>query len=80
MRELTLREKEVVDLLLKGYEYKEIAKELHITRRTVKAHLCHLYTLYGIENGIKRVKLAVIMYRKQQEEERKAKAASARRY
>jgi DNA-binding CsgD family transcriptional regulator len=39
MAQLTQREREVVSLLMQGKRRGEIAAELCITRRTVKAHL-----------------------------------------
>lgn len=39
MAQLTQREREVVSLLMQGKRRGEIADELCITRRTVKAHL-----------------------------------------
>ena len=62
---LTARDKQITDLLLQGCESKDIATELHITIRTVKAHFTNLYRQFGITDGIKRVKLAVMLYRMQ---------------
>jgi len=39
MAQLTQREREVVSLLMQGKRRGEIAEQLCITRRTVKAHL-----------------------------------------
>jgi hypothetical protein len=39
---------------------------LKINRRTVKAHFNHLFLRFGISDGIKRVKLATLLYRSQQ--------------
>jgi DNA-binding NarL/FixJ family response regulator len=52
-----------VDLLLTGAENKDIAKELGISCRTVKANFIRMYMKYGITDGAKRVKLAVMAYR-----------------
>lgn len=62
---LGLRESQVVELLLQGCDNGEIAKELKITPRTVKAHFNRLFFRFGIKDGIKRVKLVVLMYRRQ---------------
>lgn len=40
---LTTREKEILDLLAKGYLYKEIAAELFISIETVKRHIHNIY-------------------------------------
>jgi DNA-binding NarL/FixJ family response regulator len=52
-----------VDLLLTGAEDKDLANELGIAYRTVKANLNRVYMKYGITDGVKRVKLAVMTYR-----------------
>jgi DNA-binding NarL/FixJ family response regulator len=59
------RERQIVDLLLQGCDNSEIAKELNIARRTVKAHFNRLFLRFGITDGIKRVKLAILLYRRQ---------------
>lgn len=40
---LTNREREVLDLLARGYLYKEIADELGISMDTVRTHIRHIY-------------------------------------
>jgi DNA-binding NarL/FixJ family response regulator len=57
------REQQVADLLLTGASNAEIAQELGMALRTVKAHLNTLYKRYRITTGMKRVKLVVILYR-----------------
>ena len=52
-----------MDLLLTGAEDKDIARELGIAYRTVKANFSRMYIKYGITDGVKRVKLAVMAYR-----------------
>ena len=59
------REQKIVDLLLQGCDNSEIARDLNIAERTVKAHFNRLFLRYGIKGGIKRVKLATLLYRRQ---------------
>ena len=40
---LTEREKEILNLLARGFLYKEIASELFISKDTVKSHIYHIY-------------------------------------
>ncbi len=60
---LTRREQQIVDLLLEGCDNAEIAGQLRIARRTVKAYFNRLFLRFGITSGIKRVKLATFLYR-----------------
>ena len=59
------REQQIVELLLQGCDNAEIAKQLKMARRTVKAHFNRLFLRFGITDGIKRVKLATLLYRRQ---------------
>jgi DNA-binding CsgD family transcriptional regulator len=59
------REQQIVDLLLQGCDNAEIASQLNMARRTVKAHFNRLFLRFGITGGIKRVKLATLLYRRQ---------------
>ena len=59
------REQQIVELLLQGCDNAEIASQLHMARRTVKAHFNRLFLRFGITGGIKRVKLATLLYRRQ---------------
>ncbi|MBV8051209.1 MAG: helix-turn-helix transcriptional regulator [Acidobacteriaceae bacterium] len=59
------REQQIADLLLQGCDNSEIAKQLKMARRTVKAHFNRLFLRFGIRSGIKRVKLATLLYRRQ---------------
>jgi len=59
------REQQIADLLLQGCDNSEIAKQLNMARRTVKAHFNRLFLRFGIRSGIKRVKLATLLYRRQ---------------
>src|SRR5581483_3993487 len=64
-KELRPREQQVVELLLQGCDNDEISKQLHMARRTVKAHFTRLFARFGIAGGVKRVKLATILYKSQ---------------
>src|SRR6478609_2326582 len=59
------REQQIVELLLQGCENSEIARQLKMARRTVKAHFNRLFLRFGISGGIKRVKLATLLYTRQ---------------
>jgi hypothetical protein len=59
------REQQIAELLLQGCDNDEIAKQLNMARRTVKAHFNRLFLRFGINGGIKRVKLATLLYRRQ---------------
>ena len=47
---LTAKEKQILDLLAKGYLYKEIATQLHSTRNTIKQHIHHIYEKLHVQN------------------------------
>ena len=70
LRPMGPKERKIIDLLLQGCENSEIARDLHIAERTVKAHFNRLFVRYGIKGGIKRVKLATLLYRRQLWQER----------
>src|SRR6476659_7963815 len=69
MKEQTVRlgprEQQIVDWLLQGCDNAESATQLNMARRTVKAHFNRLFLRFGISGGIKRVKLATLLYRRQ---------------
>jgi len=48
--ELTERELEVLRAVARGERSKEIAAQLHITERTVKAHLAGIYNKLGVDS------------------------------
>ena len=62
------RERQIVELLLQGCDNAEIASQLNMARRTVKQHFNRLFMRYGIKDGIKRVKLAVLLYREEKKQ------------
>src|SRR5277367_1089322 len=61
--QLSPLEQQITELLLQGCDNPEIARELKMNRRTVKAHFSRLFVRFGIQRGIKRVKLATLLYR-----------------
>lgn len=61
LRKLTTREAEVLDLLLEGLTYEEIARVLVITRNTVKRHLKSIYGKLGV--GSRRQLLPLLLQR-----------------
>jgi NarL family two-component system response regulator LiaR len=48
---VTPREQQVLNLLVQGCSNKEIGGQLHISLRTVKQHLCMLFSRAGIRKG-----------------------------
>ena len=50
MENFTDREKEVLYLLLKGLNNKEISKKLFISNHTTKAHVASIYKKLGVTN------------------------------
>lgn len=63
---ITVRDAEVLKLLVQGCSNKEIAMQLKISPRTVKQHLRTMFLRAGIRDGRKRVKLATAMFQKEQ--------------
>ncbi|MDH3958556.1 MAG: LuxR C-terminal-related transcriptional regulator [Actinomycetota bacterium] len=48
MEPLTLREVQVLELLVARRSYSEIGIELFVSRNTVKSHVSHIYTKLGV--------------------------------
>jgi len=48
----TSREKEVLELIVKGYTNKDIAKNLSISEHTVKAHKEKIYSKMNVHNKV----------------------------
>lgn len=57
MEHLTEKEKEVVELLLKGYTYKGIAEQLFISENTMKFHIKNIYQKLNINSKMELIKL-----------------------
>ena len=57
VRQLTVREKEVADLLLQGLTYKDIARGLFISENTVKYHVKNIYSKVNVRNKIELMNL-----------------------
>lgn len=55
---LSLREKEVLELVAQGFHNKEIASQLNITERTVKAYLSSIYNKLGVDSRAAAVMIA----------------------
>lgn len=70
VKHFTSKERQICALLLDGCGNAEIAKQLGMAKRTVKAHFNRLFMRFQIVDGIKRVKLAVILYRVQRTQEK----------
>jgi DNA-binding NarL/FixJ family response regulator len=52
---LSIREKEVLELLSRGLLYKEIAERLGVTHETVKKHLKNIYQKLHVQNKIEAI-------------------------
>lgn len=50
LNQLTKREKEILKLINKGYQNKEIASELHIEVSTIKTHISNIYKKLEVKN------------------------------
>ncbi|MBL7771230.1 MAG: response regulator transcription factor [Chitinophagaceae bacterium] len=56
---LTNREHEILKLLVNGYSYKMICKELNLTYATVNSHISHLYEKLHVSSGAQAVAKAL---------------------
>lgn len=57
VKELTVREREVADLLLQGLTYKDIARGLFLSENTVKYHVKNIYSKVNVRNKIELMNL-----------------------
>lgn len=55
---LTLREREILDLLREGLPNKLIARRLNVSEVTVKSHLCHVFRKLGVQNRVQAARFA----------------------
>lgn len=58
---LTVREKEVLPLMVRGLSYKDIADELGITYRTAQAYVSSIMQKLGVESRGRAVYAALIL-------------------
>ena len=47
---MTIRQKEVVELLKKGLTNKQIADKLFVCEKTIKFHLTNIYKIVGVKS------------------------------
>jgi DNA-binding NarL/FixJ family response regulator len=52
---LTAKEKQILELMSKGYLYKEIANELGNTVNTIKQHIRHIYEKLHVQNKVEAI-------------------------
>lgn len=62
LKNLTVREQEIVDLVIAGKSNKEIARLLGISHKTVEAHRSRLMTKMGVTNVVDLVRLMAAHY------------------
>ncbi|MFJ5789618.1 response regulator transcription factor [Lysinibacillus sp. NPDC097162] len=55
---LSHKEKQLIQMLIKGYPNKKIAATLNVSVRTVERHLSQLFSLLGVSSRIEAVKVA----------------------
>lgn len=56
--ELTPREREILELIARGFENKEIANKLFISPKTVRNHITHIFSKLQVESRSKAIVLA----------------------
>ena len=49
-KQLSPRERDVLDYLVKGYSYKEVADQMHISYSTVHTHIEHIYQKLHVQS------------------------------
>jgi len=53
---ITPREAQIIQLILSGKSNREIAVELNVSERTIKAHVSHIFSKFGVENRVNLLK------------------------
>lgn len=56
---ITPREREVLELISKGYNYREIAEKLFISEETVISHRKHLLSKFKAHNSAELIRIAM---------------------
>ena len=56
---LTVKEHQVVDLVAAGLSNPQIAERLYVSRRTVEAHITHIFRKLGLDNRTRLAAAAV---------------------
>lgn len=54
---ITDRELEIIELIISGFSYKEVAEKLSISNKTVETHLTNIYTKLNINNKVELIKI-----------------------
>jgi len=49
---VTKREKEIIDLIIRGYRNKQIARILNISTNTVRNHICNIFSKFNVTNRV----------------------------
>jgi DNA-binding NarL/FixJ family response regulator len=52
LSDLTPREMEILQLVIVGYTNKAIARDMHISEKTVEFHLDHIYSKIGVRTRL----------------------------
>ena len=59
-KNLTIREEQVLNLLLRGHSNKSMARIMSVTSHTIKAHLESIYRKFGVHNKVQAVIYAMV--------------------
>lgn len=57
--DLTMREQEILGLLVQGFPYKVIAEKCHVSYATVNSHISHIYEKLHVSSGTEAVAKAI---------------------
>lgn len=68
MLRLSARDRQLCEMLCRGYEQREMASELGLSTRTVKCYFQRIYARNDIRRGVRRVRLAVRFYREKMDD------------